>query len=1617
MPLRCGDLSNVDDDAHKAVRTTKDGRRRQGSTSSLNKRTRKPRTESAFRSILPPGGRNDRDPLSLVGSEFLLRGGENRPHRDHPLAALERGDAYKSPRHSPRYCPAGRRRGELIHDHNMSPSNQQWRPADGIGTGGRIRGDLAISTSSSSLTDNTPRRNESCHSLQQRKVRQEIIQSIHGTSGPCPTCPNCNGELTYIYVSSAAKRKHRDDNQSTSALHVSAIEIHKGVECTKYKLRHLLPPVCEKCRTHLLYEGTEIQYLLMENFNKWVDGCRGESDSEDEGDVDDCRSQHGGDKNANGNAGAYDFNDPRNAKIVVVSRPSTPLPQHQSGPTPRQGNSCHSKRRSTFHECDDNDDRGTTLTDDQLSTFSIGTNRPYRRKGPLNYERNPNVMTGDNMERGKQTINKEQDEKRQDEATESGDADVTRVFDGKYFSFDDDPFASDDSGNGREGIQLIRTASEERMILEHYLMKREIATKEIARDLLRGHELLSYKCERCNMPMTQNRDGEAPIDCVTCLGVKRKAKKVAKQKRKKIEIPKHEISSSAATHLAADVFITVRECVSMSQKAGKDLESLTVLDETRNANALVEGPMGFTSSGRNSPVRLETISYGSFGCGNRSSSSSVGLNALHDELRPKESAIAQQSDYLVPDKLTSASQLGRATSFQSYNSSSQDRHPEVECSLSSYNANVCQRNQPKLLQSFSSQFQALATEGNDSSEVSSTRCPRNLSPSEQLYHSNGDMYQKSTSEVTELQHISTMSDTPLFKGVPPCEMIQQSHEHTSTARDDRVSNGDSNLDSEVILEVANKGRSSFDEPCAQIQQPNEMIESAVRSYRRDVNTIQGAISGVSDCRISPSAAKCRDISGIPYTEIAPFQNQKNAVDLSDVLSCQILDYQNQINCSASSEISPTRCPRDLPSHEMTWQYEKRDEIIRCSRGSDAVADSLQEVPYQPSFSELVDNGQPMIANRLERTSGSDIVEDLSQEVSDQPPLKNDNTTNFIHELVDNDQPTNSNSLERRNGDDGDSISKGINRLANSLREVADQLPQHNKLIAGARTDLVENSRQMGSNSLDRKICESQPFYPSQHVSNLINFHDVEESSEQGIHINNISSVYPIPSSTVNKSNSERKFTQSSSPEVLHAEISHASEGIHVKNISNVSPIPSSTVNKSNSEKKFTQSSSPKVLHAEISHAVAMSNSAQLLITLNMFSPIAAVEESKQVHFFRNVRDKNTARTQPETKPKALHLYDRSSPSVSRADPPGCKIDYCERVGRDPPDEASYSALINRGDSHNSAIVIGGIEISTAAGEWATPRRTNIQAKHGRDAPSEVFVSDRAHLSRSIRKSITPETKGKKTNIGNNCPSAQSSISTNSSLLSIGGRNHSSHSCANEKNQTKLHPFSKSLQVSCEINSPHRDPPTEKFEYGPLMSSHSIRMSVTPKTKGSSTYADTSYLFDKGRTYSNHHPNLKLSQGQGSSLGGLSSDSDEIDASLQTAKSWGDSSMDLLFKRIDEIEDDFISVVTSLPSSDGQSLLGLRGENESLKSIKNKHSLVEIIVNKSESFESDASPGSSMVTDAVERMRHIKAYIEKIESVDDGSDSEGYNPHDEMSELINRLTSAADSLRELNEWED
>ena len=120
-------------------------------------------------------------------------------------------------------------------------------------------------------------------------------------------------------------------------------------------------------------------------------------------------------------------------------------------------------------------------------------------------------------------------------------------------------------------------------------------------------------------------------------------------------------------------------------------------------------------------------------------------------------------------------------------------------------------------------------------------------------------------------------------------------------------------------------------------------------------------------------------------------------------------------------------------------------------------------------------------------------------------------------------------------------------------------------------------------------------------------------------------------------------------------------------------------------------------------------------------------------------------------------------------------------------------------------------------------------------------------------------------------------------------------------------------------------------------------------------------------------------------------------------------MDELFQQIDEIEGDFQTIVSQMPSGSTQSL-----KNSAKQCNELEQSLVGITINNVGSFGSYASSEDSMVNGVVERMRVIKNYIEQVDSLDDDVSVDSQD--DEMTELMQRLASAAESLRELNEWE-
>ncbi|KAL3784741.1 hypothetical protein ACHAWO_005745 [Cyclotella atomus] len=146
--------------------------------------------------------------------------------------------------------------------------------------------------------------------------------------------------------------------------------------------------------------------------------------------------------------------------------------------------------------------------------------------------------------------------------------------------------------------------------------------------------------------------------------------------------------------------------------------------------------------------------------------------------------------------------------------------------------------------------------------------------------------------------------------------------------------------------------------------------------------------------------------------------------------------------------------------------------------------------------------------------------------------------------------------------------------------------------------------------------------------------------------------------------------------------------------------------------------------------------------------------------------------------------------------------------------------------------------------------------------------------------------------------------------------------------------------------------------------------------------------------------------------------DEIDTPIKAAKSFGETSMDQLMRKIDEIENDFSTIVASLPGSDGLTLRFTKSDDNSTLASKTTFDMQEEADNiehqlKSSSFESQESQ-DRLISGILQQMRIVQDQIQQLDScdMDDGSGSERSQGSQGMAELLGRLAHAAESLRSL-----
>ena len=1069
--------------------------------------------------------------------------------------------------------------------------------------------------------------------------------------------------------------------------------------------------------------------------------------------------------------------------------------------------------------------------------------------------------------------------------------------------------------------------------------------------------MTTSKCDKCKMPMTQNiaTNGEiVAVDCVTCEGVKRKARRIAKQKRNEREMakvikgilstsedqntmPSVESGETQTNSLAPVTYVERFEQspvrtydtppfspVKCEQSSRTQHVSCTTIDnESRYMSALEEGIMG---QYYNIPENL-------------SSSSSIGLNALHVESMPTTvSTLAEQSeDYWVrhsssqhrqPSLIMPAS----GTSTPSVQSNSSSNHPAVEYSLSTfYNERVWQEHVPHGISNLNTGYSVALhdaltpSSSNVSSEVSSTRCPRDLaSTSEQIYHAYAErIYElQARSNVLGAADIrkSKTEVTMSNRSASDKSLLRRSFDDaTAAAASHRIVNLDNKVEESSIYNASSEVSSIG---CSQLA---KCIRSIQKRRSFDEKTFQLARELTAALDLVERANQIDVNMHQPYPSKPVVNKRRCDHDVADLISpTDGLTAGMTTVSHVSSDVSSTRCPRNLspseqlyPIHDatslsisdsldptdMTCQMRSPSKL-RVTVGEsysvnrpDEKRKSLRKLHecnvkmqnQASSSSEVSDCNGFFVATKFEdpshnRQSHSPFI-NLNNQIDDIDKASSDESLTRCprnlprHDMIWRYGPQHNNKSHPACGSERNNISERITRLKESLNEVAEYLP--NKYD---NPDELENVHPLNSTFIHPSSHRESSF-PFTRTSINQAITNVVQARKDDVEINTVLSDQYSHGNSSYRGN-------------LHP-LQYQNLPVQSRNLPHV-------VGNNCKTCMHTLISTTPVNRANTKHSIRSTEDDSKSIQKQIWHP------PSQSFIGSNQNQQQKWSTSVSADPPELNQQQKWSTSMS-ADPPG------------------HSISTPSWDSNEIDDVL----------------KRDPSVEPLRDPPTvDELITDY-----SIRNSITPKSRGTFTTYASN------SISTITPTLL---------------------------------------PTSDAF------------VKVKPE-------ANTSYL-TSDYTHVQTTPSWK---------------SYEVDhTNLQNAKSWGDSSMDLLFKEIDDIENEFCSIVASLPGggSDGQSLLsGLKTSSinsylkERMKNNDEQHSLVEITLNKCTSFGSNSSTGSTMVTDVVERMRRIEDCIKQIDSVDDESntnDNEYYNSREgEMSELIDRLANAAESLRELNEWDD
>jgi uncharacterized Zn finger protein (UPF0148 family) len=542
-------------------------------------------------------------------------------------------------------------------------TNLQDDPFDNVNV--RKRGLEQVGKFLPPLTTQPQHNNQSNNSARNSEL-PKLLKEFKGSKFTA-SCPICSQYLKYSYISSPR----------------NLVDINAGRDSSHKKLRNLMPPYCNKCHAHLLFDQNETKNRMIENVERWLEI---NLDEETKGKIIFiCASPTGADGETS-------------PRVMIELTPKGP------------------KRCSvsfSFNDADVDPHMTTSSLTEALGQFHSMESEP-QRNGCFDHHPGQGLF--------------------------SSDSNGTLAT---------DDFISHDHNS----IQIVSTESEEREILQRYSITKALATDAITKHLKMRYELTSDLCDRCQMPMMKM--GDSVVYCIVCPTIDKEAKRISKEKRKKMQ--KLYIQNMPTSHYAPASSSETQT----SQESEAVPRERNETPEQRNARltALEEG-LGFIYSPRNQ-VNVIDIS--------RCMTNDDHEPTTSGNTKNNTSAVckSQSSDQASVSSKQQQQQHELLQQLPYYDHVNNQYSVGIEYTYSIHQQNVSQQCTIDDCSSESNSFESNIIF--QTSTVSETQCPRDLPPNEMIWspvnNTNNTSLQFSFSETSNGQHgMKVIGDNRYFVG-------------------------------------------------------------------------------------------------------------------------------------------------------------------------------------------------------------------------------------------------------------------------------------------------------------------------------------------------------------------------------------------------------------------------------------------------------------------------------------------------------------------------------------------------------------------------------------------------------------------------------------------------------------------------------------------------------------------------------------------------------------------------------------------------------------------------------------------------------------------------------------